>query len=482
MIVTKTKEFHKKFLYDLGDLVMFKHEYLESILKWDKEGKLMDIGYGKQPSKTVKFFGSYFDKKPGSPVTDIDVILLVNNVKDDRFYLRLGDILKRLDRTRFKFVRFYCGYIKGLEPPWKVGDHGDCDFNVVKVDAWIAEVKKSNPSVYEKLKPYLDKKTVSMRDLILADQAIEPYISLTWTRDEIIRGYKVYNGVKYLFRDAMYSYNRYRVMKFMYEYEGKYCLVDLNFVTKDKSIPRTTKDALSYYTNDVYKKFKYLKKMIVPEMVNQFIDDRRTAIGHITPLAAFVEMTQRIKKYSAVDPSKLKQMEIYALKYAKDNNIRTVDYDGIQDLIVEKIKPLYEKYKNLIQDKFKIDIFTFSVRSFQLDEQITKKELEIRLTQGYDCTLFPINISHIEMIYKRALACMIDPYMLYACLHEAWSVTTVSFRDLIDSLFGESKFKIVAKDNGKYAVVVGDSEVAKSSKLKKLQRRVLFGLPKVSTE
>lgn len=472
MIVIKTEKFHKKIIYDMADLAMFRNEYLESIIKWDREGKLMSIGYGHQPSKTVKFFGSYFDKKIGSHVTDIDVILLINSVSDSRFQQRLVDILKRLDKTNFKFVRFYCGYIQGLEPPWTIGDNADCKFDIDKVDAWLKNVEVKYPNVYAKVKRFLDKDTISMDDLINSDQAIEPNISLTWTKEEIIQGYKIYNGVHYSFNEAMRTYNRYRVMKFLYKYEGRYCLVDLNFVSRDKSIPRSMKDPVTYYKNNVYKKYKYLKKMLRQDKLQGYFDDRKEAIGHITPLAAFAELIQRLKKYNIVSLEELKNMEDYAKDYADNHGISTIDHDEIQEIITEKITPLYEKYKKFIKEQFKQDIYIFNIRNVQLNDQVPKRVLRKRHKLGYDCPLFPINVKHIEYIYQKARDIILDPYKLYTCL--SISNTNLPFPWVIENVFANKKYKIVEKD-GKYTLFMGNDVVKKSSRLQKLQRIALTG-------
>jgi len=473
MIIIKTEEFNKRFLYDLAALTVFKNEYLESIARWDREGKLLSIGYGKQPSKSVKFFGSYFDKKVGNPITDVDVILLIDSVKDQRFYMRLNDILKNLNKTRFTFVRFYCGYIDGLEPPWKIGENGECDFDLAKIEVWMANVKEKYPEVYARIAPYLDKDTISMDDLIKADQAMEPKISLTWTKDEIIQGYKMYNGQRYDFKTAMYTYNRYRVMKFLYEYEGKYCLVDLNFVAKDKSIPRTTKDSVTYYTDDAYKKFKYLKRMLRDDQMEEFVADRKKAIGHITPLAAFVELFTKLKKYNIIPPDRLIEMEKYAQDYAKANNIDTIDDDKLQALIVEKITPLYNKYKNFIKDNHKEDIFVFNVRAIQLHEQVPKSIIKERQKLKYDCTLFPTSIKQIKQLYRKSVDALLDPYAVYVCIHDTWlRHSSLPLDWILDNIFTKQAYKIVAVRN-KYTLYLNNVAVKTSSKLKKLQYTAL---------
>lgn len=472
MIIVKTENFHRDFLYNLADLTIFKNEYLESIQKWDRQKILNNIGYGNQPSRNVKFFGSYFEKKMGSTITDIDVILLVNNVNDDRLYQRLPQILKNLARTHFKFVRFYCGYIIGLEPVWKIGEEGDCDFNIDKINKWLENIKKNHPNIYEKVKPYLVKKTISMMDFIKADKAIEPYISLTWTREEIIQGYKIHNGIRYDFRQTMINYKRYRVMKFLYEYNNSYCLVDLNFVSRDKSIPRGSKDSVSYYIEDVYQMYKYLKKMLEPEKILSYIEDRKKEIGHITPLTAFVELINRLKKYNIVPEKRIQDLERFAKAYAKENKIDTIDYDKLQEIILEKITPLYDKYKAFVKEEFKPTIFLFSVRKRQLNIQVPIKVIQEREKLGYDCTLFPINVKHIEYIYKKAKDLLIDPYTLYDCIEKSSRDSTLPMPWIIENIFRPENYRIIEKD-AKYILYLEKDEVKVSSNLKKLQKIAL---------
>jgi predicted nucleotidyltransferase len=470
MIVTKTEKFNKKFLYDLGDLSIFPYEYIESIKKWDRERKLLSIGFGKQPSKTVKFFGSYFDRKEGSYVSDIDVILLIDSIRDEQFYLRLSNILKNLHKTNFVFVRFYCGYIQGLEPPWKIGDYGECTFNLEKIEKWLENVRYTFPSIYEKLKPFLAKDTISMDDLIRADQQIEPYISLTWTKDEIIKGYKIYNGIKYDFRTAMYNYPRYRVMKFLYNYEGGYCLVDVNFVAKDKSIPRSSQDALSYYTNDVYKKYKYLKKLLRPDKLGEYMQERKNAIGHITPLAAFVELVSKLKKYDVIPVDKLAGMQRYIEDYAKKNKIDTIDYKEIQELILEKITPLYKKYSRFVRNENKESLYVLDIRVIQMKDQVSKKVIRKREKLGYDCPLFPMSIEHIKYLYKKSVNLLLDPYVLYTCIKNAVNQSSLSFPWTIENLFSLKRYRIEVAQDSKYTLYLNDKEIKKSSSLKKLQK------------
>ena len=62
MIIRKTVKFHRKFLRDIADITIFKKEYMDSIERWENDGKdLFQVGYKNQPSKTLKFLGYITD-------------------------------------------------------------------------------------------------------------------------------------------------------------------------------------------------------------------------------------------------------------------------------------------------------------------------------------------------------------------------------------------------------------------------------------
>lgn len=472
MLLVKTPEFHRKFLYDLGLIAVFSREYFDAIRRWDNENKLDIIGSGKQPSKTIKFFGSYFNKAYGKNITDIDVIQLIDSVTDERFYMRFRQILSTLDSTPFSYIRFYCGYIKDLEPPWSIGDNGECDFDIIKVENWINKIRISHPNIYEKIKPYLDKNTISMSDLIKADKAIEPYISLTWTREEVIAGYKIHNNVRYDFRDSMITYKRYRVVKLMYKYRDQYCLVDLNIVARDNSIPRSNKDSVTYYIDDKYKKFKYLKKMLKPEFLNNYLEDTRKSIGHITPLAATVELIDKLVKYKIANQTEIDKLREQVKKYAKENDINTVDYEGIQELIKNRTIPIYEKYKNLIKDEFKLDLFIFEIRRRQLEKQVPKNILIQRQLQNFDCTLFSDNLKDIEFIFNKSRNLLLDPYELYDCINSCVDKFNMYISEVIKAL-ARDNYRII-KDGDKYILIKDENKISESKDLKALQKAAII--------
>jgi hypothetical protein len=466
-IIVKTEEFNRKFLYDLADLTIVQNEYLNSIKKFDSEGRLLNIGYGRQPSRNVKFVGSYTEKNIGNYITDIDVNIIVS--LNDHFFDRLKNILENIDKTPFIFTNFYYGYIQGLEPAWSIGEKGECDFNLEKVNKWF-ENTKNYPEIYEKVKPYLSKNTISMMDILTVNKILEPYISLNWTKDEIIQGYKIYNGVRYDFRKIFTESKKYKVLEFMYKYKNIYCSVDLKIIPKD-SVVFNESYRVYYYNENKYELYKSLKRKIRNDKIPEYLEERKKAIGHITPLLFFIEYANKIKKYNLIPQEKL---TTFIRTYADTHKIATIDYDKLKRILREKITPLYQKYKQFIKDEYKEDNFVLEIRTLQLNEQVPKSLIEKRQKAGYDCTLFPMNAEHIKFIYRKARDTLIDPYKLYDCIIKSSHNTKFLLPWLITNIFVKKNYKI-RKEQDTYSLYLDDKKIESSTELKPLQLTCLIG-------
>ena len=474
MLITKTPEFHKKFLYDMADIAIFSREYREAIADWDRKGQLDTIGYRHQPSRNVKFVGSYPSKAYGKFVTDIDTQCIIKSVQDPGFYARLSQILQNLDRTNFKFGRFYCGYIEGLQPPWSVGDSGECQFDYDRVDKWLTQIKKSHPHIYEKCKP-LTGDMISMEDLVKVDTDIDPYISITWTKSDVIKGYKIHDGLRYDLKECMRTYDRQRVFKYLYKYNNSYCLVDMTLLARDLSVPSSSKNMLVYYTGNVQKKFKVLKKILTPGVDSEYFKDISESIGHITPLASAIEMIDKCKKYSIMSEAEVKAMEEHAKEYAKKHKIDTIEYRSLQKMISERLKPLYAKYRNFVLPEKKRELYVYDIRTLQISEKVSKTVTSLRNRLGFDCSLFPVSVKHIEYIYDKSMDALLDPYQMYNCIKEASDTHRIYMPVLIENIFSKENYKIKSTDENTFILLRDKIEVKKSRNLQKLQRIVLIG-------
>ena len=482
-MLIKTEVLHLKFLQDLADLIQFKNKYLTAL---NDHKDPLNIGYQNQLNRSagsgVAFFGSYFSKQFGKFFTDIDIIQYVN-LDFPHFFTRLRDIIKNLDRTNFRYVRMYCGNKKGLEIPWDTipdKPQGSCDFSLDKVDKMMDNLELKYPEVRQKISPFYDKDTLSMEDLLKMEKILEPINSIVWTQEEIVEGKKTVDGVEYNFETEFRNYPKYRVIKFVYKYGDEYCFIDMNFRSlKTGQIKEGIEDILAFFTNDSYKKFKFVKKFLPDKLqgdeketpLEQYKKDVASAIGKITPLAGLVESINSLKRYKAIPDDALKKMEEEAKKYSDDNNIRTIDYNEIQKMITERTKGLYEKYRPKIADKFKYIYFIYETRNEEFRTQISKSELYLR-EKYLKCPFYRVNSEQLEILYNRSVAAMVDPKKLLNCVISVCDQYGEEYNKTVDLMF-KNQGKYIVQERDMYTIVKNGNVMMKSTDLKLLQSKLL---------
>jgi hypothetical protein len=470
---------------------MYSRRYKEGLNKASKEYR-NNVGFGNQLKGTsIMFFGSYFSKKFGSYFTDLDIVEYIT--LDNAFFLRLLQILKNIRGdiprynigNKFKFIRLYCGYKKGLEIPWdlmsdKKEREGTCDFSIYKTAAVFQETKRKYPEIYSKISPYWDKDTISVKDILTIQNILKPINSITWNLDEIIDSLdpninrkKIVDGIGYDFKEVFIGYPMYRVFKFLYKYGNKWCLLDLNY-RSEGVIKRDFEDIITFYENDVYKKFKYLKNLLSAEERENYKKKLSEKISHITPLAGRLELIKICKKYKTLDEYELKKLENEAKIYAQENNIPTIDYDTIQNIILEKIRDLYDYFKTRIDDKYKIKYFIYETRLKDFTKQIPKTKFEER-EKYLSCPFFDINIENLELIFKKAVDMLLDPQLTVDCIDTVCKKYNQEHNHFINSIFDDKddlSIKKISQDT--YGVFEKDVLKYTSPDLKKIQVEVLL--------
>jgi hypothetical protein len=113
----KTKEFHRKFLYDLKNIIINDKLYEEELKNFNVDNSNLTLF----KSKTVKFIGSYSYKEFGTSISDIDVPQYIKKNIGPRF----RHMIKNIDKTPFIFLHINCGYDIEVKVPWKFNEFGD---------------------------------------------------------------------------------------------------------------------------------------------------------------------------------------------------------------------------------------------------------------------------------------------------------------------------------------------------------------------
>ena len=439
-MLIKTPESHLKFIHDISTLLIQSKSYNQVISEYSNE-QLLDIRSQNLPY-SVGFFGSYFTKPMGRYFSDIDIVQYVN--LDDKFFLRFFQILENLKKSKiFKLIRVYCGYRRGLEIPWdlqsdKKENEGSCDFSISKLENLFRTAKEKYPNIYSLIKPYQDKHTLSIKDVLDIENILKPVSSILWTFDEILKRRKMVDGVMYDFKKEFINYPMYRVVKFLYKYgnkdkvlnSGDWCMIDVNFRTTSyakSSIKRDFTDIIAFYENDTYKKFKNIKKYLGKQATEEYVKEFSSTISHITPLAGRIEMINRIKKFKLLDEKEIDSLENDAIMYANKNNIPTIDYNQLQQLIRNKTLNLYDKFRPKIEKRYRKNFFIYEARLPQFTTQNSKETLRKKeadslkttnsaVSSVEDCPFFLISVRILTIIYHRSVGLLLNPLTVLNCI------------------------------------------------------------------
>lgn len=488
-MLIKTQHFNKKFLTDLSNVVIFSKQYREDLKKNEAD---LDVGYKKQISQNVKFVGSYTNKKYGDYITDIDVIQFVN--WGENVVTRLSQIMQNLDRTNFIFVRFYCGYVEELTIPWVIDGQGSCRFTLSDLDNWIKNIKVYIPlSVYEKIFQIYDNPSLSLRDILDIETLIEPYLSLVWSREDIVNGYKIFGGKRYNLLDTLKKYPKKKVIKYMYRYSlydelsktfrNEYCLIDFSLKQKGfKEIkkPDDNIELKAYYQSDTYKILKYIKNYLPDDIrSHDYTQSIKSKIGKYTPLAGKIELIDKCKKYKVIPQREIDNLLTDAKRYAVSNAIYTLDYDELQRIIYKETKDLYNIFRKKILPQNEKLITLYEIRGIEGNIKISKKTIQERLSKGIECVFFPIDVSDMNNLIDVSINLQLDPKLLLKCIYESCEKLNLDIHREIKTILVKSPHGYrIEKDIDGYKLLMKKELIAKSSDIKQLQMIGLIGIKK----
>ena len=440
-MLIKTPEFNKRFINDLSKIIFESKLYYE-ILKRDAN-IIPDYNYffeNKKLFNNVNFVGSFPGKKYNEIISDIDVVQIVKI--NNNFILRLQQIIKTIKTpgSNFKFIRFYCGSREYLKMPWVIDDKGDCNFSLDNAYIWTEFIRPYIPAdvymfIYSKI---IGSDTLSVKDLIEVEKIMEPYISISWTEDDIINGYKVDTGIQYNLLDTLQKNKNKNVIKFLYVYKNEgvkeYCFVDMSLKNRDLKTTINTERLYSYYLNDSYKKFKGLKFNLPEKIKHNYRSDMANKIGHLIILYSNIELINKVSKYNInnrlIGVDDMNKLIAKVAAYASTHRFN-IDLSAGQN-IAGKLKEaehslnqiishesdiFYTKYRKLVTDNYHLKMIIFDeIRAEDGAVQINKNILHARIQKGIKCPFFLLSGSELEKLISIALTNNINPFKFVKCI------------------------------------------------------------------
>lgn len=494
----KTERFHEQFLYDVSKIVFKKKQYLSEYENADS----LEINYKHRIFRNVRFIGSYPSKAYGKTITDIDFYQLVKY--DEIFLLRLKQIFQEnlivptdnydfSSSSGFIFIRFHCGEEPNLIPPWSILDEsGDCSFSYQKMREWLNGTKSYLPApIYNQLETILTGETLSMRKLLKAEKLIESYASVTWTREDIVRGYTTKYERKYELLETLKEYKKKKVFKFIYVYpipekkNVEFCLVDM--AIKDENVfekEYAELDIRSFYSQEQEKLLKFYKRNLTPQG-SELYNKLTSGISVYTGLAGRMELIGRIKKYKTLPEYIITKLEKNAEEFTEEKGIAQeiknnggLDEATVKKITREKMEKILKQLRPYVAPTSEEKLFVYEIRGLEAAREITPSLLIKRSKKGLSCPFFPLRSSELRKMFNIGVKALINPKLIFKCLMRISLQFSLDITGLCDKIFPNNSLRL--KREGESVILYdGEKEIEKRdmsdmSDMTELQIKVLF--------
>lgn len=500
----KTAHFHQSFMNDLIQIVFTSHEkFRNQLADLKSKDPALYVGFRKDPKtrRTTRpftgliFVGSYPDKQENDLITDIDISQVVTF--DNKLIQKMQVLFYNLDRSNFMFLRLYCGQVEQLQPPWNYDSKGDCSFNLDKAEKWVRNLKpfldqrekemQSNKPVYPLIQTIFNKDSLSLQDLLNVERLLEPYMSIVWTKEDILRGYKVLLGKKYQLLDVLNTKTkRLKVLKFVYKYRNprtnivNYCPIDIALKDyADEQKDKEISDFVGYnafYNDDIKKMLQTLKRYVVFDKFIEYNQAIKNVTKPYSNIMARFKLIDKLKSFSTLSNSEIKKLEDDVDSYIKENNITPTTLPEMKKIVEDRALKLLEDVQQIIRPEYQVKVMTLFLRAQESKEQIPKSIIRKRIELGNPCPFFPIDSNDLIKLYSLSKRSFLDPKKMVTCLYQACSSTGTDPFEQAKTIFSKENY-FISKENGKVILKRDEETIASlpESYLNLLQVAVLFG-------
>lgn len=497
-MLIKTPEFNTQFLNDLSQII-FNRDYKQLLDKKlqtvQTSSELNNLIEKKRVFKDLNFVGSFISKKYNEIISDIDIIQYTafNNYN----YKRLSEIISNTSKegSNIRFIRFYCGVKQNLLLPWEIDDKGNCNFSLENTYQWLTYIEKDKDipkDVYAKIYKILKtQETLSLRDLIIVEEIIKPYTSLSWSEKDIKNGFKMENDIKYDLLEILRTSKRKNTLKFLYIYNNKndeintkteYCLLDCSLNQNRSDIV----NFYSYYLNDKKTKFKGLKFHLPENIKDDYRESIKSDIGYLTSLASRLELILKIQKYNKsnnlISKDELKRLSKDVMNFASQNkytfqkNVSIADNEKIlQNTIIKKYDDLYNQYRPLVKESNIRNLLLYELRGDDGNIQIHKDILQQRIDKDISCPFFTLSGEDIKTIINISIKAKIEPKELLKCVYKVANEMKIEPLNVVE-LFSKKNLSINENQNTTFNIKDGEQVVKDNLTFKQAQYFVLFEL------
>ena len=371
-MLIKTTELSKKLRYDIN--------------KFKVDGtKIFDIGSFQNliPINADELYSAIAENKdmyetfPGSIITDADFVYIAN-LEDPYFMDKFKQSITRLisdTKNNLKFIDVIaCNYID-FRVPWNI-ETEKCDFSVRKAIKWIRDLKDKN--LYNDndyiiminiIENMLSSDKLSIGDLVVIEDMLEPYGYVRWKYNDIMLGYKIFNGNRYMFSDCIKEPKT--VINCYYKHIRDYIPIDITLVDKKRNDGKYSLYLYPYYTNNWYKILKSYKK---------FADNKEIYFSEFNslkyrPLLAKVDFIMHMKKHRYMDNMEISRVENNFRKIlGKDYNRKTLK--DLRDIFQQELNIESKVFVDYFRQNFKRNSYMYDIIEDTLNMNMSKIDVE----------------------------------------------------------------------------------------------------------
>ena len=332
-----------------------------------------------------------------SIITDADFVYMAN-LEDPNFLDKFKKSITSLindKKTNLKFIDIIaCNYIE-FRVPWNIQNE-KCDFSMKKAIEWIRELKEKNLYrdndyilMINTIENILSSDKLSIGDLVVIEDMLEPYGYVRWKYSDIMLGYKIFNGHKYIFSECIREPKT--IINCYYKHIKDYIPIDITLVDRKKN--NNIKYSLylyPYYTNNWYKILKSYKK---------FVDDKDDFFKKFNslryrPLLAKVDFILHMKRHRYLDNIEISRIE---------NNFRKTlskDYRGKH---LKDLRTIFQQELDL-ESKILVDYFRENFKQNSYMYNIIEDTLNIDMNK--------IDVDRLEYLNDKGVSCPFSRNML----------------------------------------------------------------------
>lgn len=246
----------------------------------------------------IKKKGSYFKKKYGDIVTDVDVNIYLDSKEDVSSFIQKITNFLSLNKN-FIFLYMKHGEREDIKPICSIQSSGKCIISsTLSLSNWISTLKnKVDSDIFKNIAKVFKQSKISLQDVINVDAKLKPYRELTWNTNEILSGFKIVNEKKISISGSFHVYS---LMRYLYVYKEYVCLLDIAIKKVNTNPERDITVLEKYYSQDSYKILKAFKWYLTYQGIKQAYLPFLDQIKELILLQTKIELRDYIIKYQPV--------------------------------------------------------------------------------------------------------------------------------------------------------------------------------------